>query len=111
MTRFSLMDDTLARMSYDILMAMNGLMYRWRELSQILFLPRQKFRRDKRVFVFVATKHVFCRDKSMLAATKLFVAIKLCLSRQNIFVATKVYLSRQTRVCRDKNDTCGSSRQ
>ena len=91
--------------------------------------------------VFVATKQVFCRDKSMVVATKLlskqnifslsrqnmsFVAIKLwkyhfcpdksfvatnmCLSRQ-MFVGTNVILSRQTRVCRDKNYTCGSSRQ
>ena len=43
--------------------------------------------------LFVATKHVFCRDKSILAAVKL-------LSRQNIFEG-------QIRVCRDKNDTCG----
>ena len=32
--------------------------------------------------VFVATKHIFCHDKSMLAATKVFVVTKLCLSRQ-----------------------------
>ena len=51
------------------------------------------------------TKHVFCHDKRMLAATK------LCLSRQNFsrnkydkcFVATGILLSRQIRVCRDKS--------
>ena len=47
--------------------------------------------------ISVATKHVFCRDKSMLVATNII------LSRQNsYFVATKVCLSRQIRVCRDK---------
>ena len=52
----------------------------------------------------------FCRDKS-LAATK------ASQSRQNvcryiiIFVATKIRLSRQAYFCRDKNYTCGSSRQ
>ena len=41
------------------------------------------------VTMFVATKHVFCRNKSMLAVTKL-------LSRQNCF-------SRQNNFCRDKH--------
>ena len=46
--------------------------------------------------IFVATKHVFCRYKSM------FVATKVCLSRQNyVFVTTNV-LSRQAYFCRDK---------
>ena len=69
--------------------------YQWRELPQFFFFFF--FCRDKHVFV--ATKHDFFRDKSMLAATKV-------LSRQNydciIFVATNTCLSRQTRVCRDK---------
>ena len=76
--------------------------YQWRELPQVSFLSRQFFC-DKHMFV--ATKRVFCRDKSMLVATKV-------LSRQFfeiIFVMTKVL--RQTRVCRDKNGTSGSSRQ
>ena len=42
--------------------------------------------------IFIA-KHVFCHDKSMLAATRV-------LSRQNIFVATK--LLSQKNICRDK---------
>ena len=43
------------------------------------------------------TKHVFYRDKSMLATTKR-------LSRENILVTTKDrYLSQQTRVCHDKH--------
>ena len=74
--------------------------------------------------IFVATKHVFCRDKSVLAATKrlsrqnvfvatkllsrqIFVAINTCLCRnKHTFVATKhLYLSRQTKdlFCRDKH--------
>ena len=48
--------------------------------------------------------YYFCRDKSMLAATKL-------LSRQNYVLSQQAYichdkrrvLSRQTRDCRDKN--------
>ena len=70
--------------------------------------------------VLVATNHVFCRDKSMLAATKLLshhnyiCHDKICLSRQifsreHVFVATSIqncvcrdkYLS-QERCCRDK---------
>ena len=35
--------------------------------------------------MFVATKHIFCHNKSMTDATKLFVVTKLCLSRQTIF--------------------------
>ena len=45
-------------------------------------LSRQKFCRDKHTFV--ATKHVFCRNKSMLV--NLFTKR---LSRQAYFVATK----------------------
>ena len=61
---------------------------------------RYHFYRDKSKFrhlcykrVFVATKHVFCRDKSMLV-TKL-------LSRQKDFVATNIILSPQN-FCHDK---------
>ena len=59
------------------------------------------FCRDK--YVFVATKDVFCGDKSMLAATKLLL-------RQNIFVVTKhvttnIILSRQM-FYQDKSFTC-----
>ena len=87
--------------------------------------------------LFIAIKHVCCRDKSMLAATKrlsrqniciyrdiylyVYRNVFVCLSRHNIylclsryiFVATSILLSRQKTffcVCRDKNDTCGSSR-
>ena len=64
--------------------------------------------------MFVETKHVFCRDKSVLAATILFVATKFYLSQQNIFVATNKHTFVATKdvfcVCRDKNDTCGGSR-
>ena len=71
--------------------------YHWLELPQVSFLSRQKFCRHKHVFV--TTKHIFCRDKSRIVATKIF-----CRDKHNfVFVATKV-LS-------DKNDTCDSSRQ
>ena len=46
--------------------------------------------------MFVATKHVFCRDKSMLAATTV-------LWRQIDVCPDKIFLSRQTRVYRDKH--------
>ena len=85
-------------------------LYYWRELPQVLFLSRQKFCRYKHVFV--ETKHVFCRDKSMLAVTKLLsrqnhvCRDKICLSRQAycfiMFHFTRV-LSQQTRVCRDRS--------
>ena len=81
--------------------------------------------------MFVATKHVFCHDKSMLVVTKHlsrqkcacrdkafvkhvfvttnichekgFVATNILLSRQKTcFVATRRALSGQTHVCRDK---------
>ena len=80
--------------------------YQWRELPQLGFLSRQKFRRDKHVFV--ATKHILCRDKTHLLSRqnnacrdKTFVGINIFLSQQDvcrdkhIFVGTK-------RVCRDK---------
>ena len=51
--------------------------------------------------VFVATKHVFCRDKSVL------VAKKLCLLRQHIFVASGP-LSRQN-ICRNKHNFVATS--
>ena len=71
-------------------------------------------------------KYHFCSDKYVFVATnmclsrqnKSFVATKVCLSRQNvylscicrdIYVATNTYLLRQT-FCRDKNNTCGTSR-
>ena len=59
------------------------------------------FCRDKRVFFFfVATKHIFCRDKSMLVASQFlsFLSLKnISLSRKHTFVATKTtkHLSRQ----------------
>ena len=39
--------------------------------------------------ILVATKHVFCRDKNMLAVTNV-------LSRQNYVCRDKIFLSRQT---------------
>ena len=77
--------------------------YHWRELAQ-------NFCRDK-------NDPVFCRDKSMLVATKrLSRQTRVC--RDKCFVATNIILSRQAyfcrdkrRVCRDKNDNCSSSRQ
>ena len=61
------------------------------------------FCRDGR-FVFVATK-LFCRDKSMLVATKRICDGKIHCHDKHSFVATKDVF------CRDKNDTGGSSRQ
>ena len=81
------------------------------------------FRRDKHVFV--TTNYVFCHDKSMLVSIKLLSQqTRVCRDKYfpgNFFVATKI-LSRQTILsrqrflfcfcfCRDKNHTCGSSRQ
>ena len=74
--------------------------YHWGELPQVPFLSRQKFCRDKHVFV--ATKHVFvprkylsrqayfCRDKK-----------RVCRDKSKL-VVTKL-LSRQNYVCRDKS--------
>ena len=51
------------------------------------------------------------RDKRNVRLDKSFVAASILLSRQNTsFIATNTRLSRQN-VCRDNNDTCGSSRQ
>ena len=107
--------------------AISPIIYRWRELPQVSYFCRYKH-------AFVETKHVSCRDKIMLAATKplsrqnyvcrnkILLSRQQCLLRQkfcqhtfiatkdvfcrdnHVFVATKVSLSRQ-------NDTCGSSRQ
>ena len=63
--------------------------YHWWELPQVSFLSHQKLCRDKDFFV--ATKHVFCREKSV-CRDKSFVAKKLCLSRQNIFVSDNYLL-------------------
>ena len=66
------------------------------------------FCRDKS---FVETKHVFCHEKSMLVATKrLSRQTRVCRYKHN-FVATNITLVRLAYFCRDKNDTCGSSRQ
>ena len=50
--------------------------------------------------MFVITKDIFCRDKSMLVMTKTFVAKIFCCDKY-MFVATKV-LSRQAYFCCDK---------
>ena len=64
--------------------------------------------------IFVVTKHVFCRDKSMLAATKLRLSRQLCLfftfvatniSCDKSFVATSILLSRQ-KTCFVATNTC-----
>ena len=51
--------------------------------------------------VFVATKHIFCRDKSMLVVCLDKSMLVVCRDKY-IFVATKLYLSGQTRFCRDR---------
>ena len=59
--------------------------YHWRELPQVSFLSRQKFCRDK--IMFVATN--ICRDKNIFCHNKHdFVATSVLLSRQAYFVAT-----------------------
>ena len=98
--------------------------YHWGELPQVPFLSRQKFCRDKHVFV--ATKHVFvptkylsrqayfCRDKKRVCRDKSKLVVTKLLSRQNYVCCDKsifayahtpkkmcFVLSRQTRVCRN----------
>ena len=53
---------------------------------------KKNVRRDKHVFV--TTKHVFCRGKSMLVATKL-LSLQNYVCRDNTFVVTNI--------CRDKH--------
>ena len=91
-----------------------GLVYHWRELPQVPFLSWQTRVLSRQNTSFVATKHVFCRDKSMLAATKVLSRQKFCrgkhparilLLRQKTSskdVIQRRLLSRQTRVCCDK---------
>ena len=76
---------------------------------------KYNFRHDKHVFV--ATKHVSCRDKSMLVTTKLLSWQNIfchdkkyacCDKHDKYFVATKV-LSQQAYFCRDKR--CPLSQQ
>ena len=78
---------------------------------------KSQHRNASRVAVNVCTRLYHMETNKKIKVTvlgdKSFVATKLCLSPQ-IFVATKVRvlscLLRQN-ICRDKNDTCGSSRQ
>ena len=55
------------------------------------------------LYAFVATKHVFCRDKNMLVATKLCLSVlsrrKFCRDKHSLF-ATKIRL-----VAAPANDT------
>ena len=57
----------------------HAVVFHWRELPQVSFLSRK-------VFVFVATKHVFCRDKSLRVETNLCRGKHTCLSRQQIIL-------------------------
>ena len=73
-------------------------LYHRRDLPQVSFLSRQaRVCRDKHAFV--ATEHVFRRDKSMLAATKPLSrrnhVYKTGVCRDKRFVATRMLLSRQ----------------
>ena len=86
--------------------------YRWRELPQVSFLLRQKFRRDKHVFVankVCLPRQNFCCDKIMFVATNTTNYVcrdkhdKIMFVETNIsFVATKICFSRQAFFCRDK---------
>ena len=92
------------------------LFYHWRELPQVSFLSRQKFRRDKHGFV--AAFHVFCRDvtrflsRPKYASDKSFVEKKCLFCRDKTFVTANIYrdkhnfdkrLWRQACFCRDKH--------
>ena len=67
--------------------------WHWQELPQVSFLSQQTpVCHDKQVFVM--TKPVFCHDKSMLFATKLWC--------DKSFVLTSILLSRQKYACNDK---------
>ena len=72
----------------------------------LLLFSRQKFCRDKHVFVvtkqlFVVTKHVFCRGKSMLVAAKL-LSWQTCVRGDKHNVVTKNVLPRFDVFCREK---------
>ena len=77
-----------------------------------LCLSRQKRRRivtTKMIHVFVATKHVFCRDKTILSRQNyacrdkhVFVATNICHDKR--FVATSIlFLAIKDVFCRDKH--------
>ena len=51
---------------------------------------------------FVATKHVFCRDKSMLVMTKTYVRTKYFCVATNIIWSQQAYICCDKHVCRDK---------
>ena len=95
--------------------------YHWQELPQASDLLQQKFCRDKSMLV--ATKDLswqtyFCRNKTCcdqylsrqtwFCCHKSFVTITFCRNKSRL-VATNIIFSQQN--CRNKNDTCGSSRQ
>ena len=102
------------------------------------YWSRQRFCRNK--YTFVATNDVFCRDKHVFVKfcrtsillsrqTTCFVATHACLSclsphthththththahtRTHTNARTHVRAHTHTHFCRDKSDTCGSSRQ
>ena len=76
--------------------------YHWRELPQVSFWSRQKFCRYKHCFV--ATKDVFCRDKSMLSATKRLS--NRCVCRDKTCRDKHTFAARKHVFCRDKHVFC-----
>ena len=81
--------------------------YHW--LPQVSFSSRQKFCRDKHVFV--TTKHIFCRDKSMLVATKLlsrqiYVTTNIILSRERFCLEKRTFFATKDVFCRDRTCVC-----
>ena len=84
--------------------------YHWGELPQVPFLSRQKFCRDKHVFV--ATKHVcvprkylsrqayFCRDKKRVCRDKSKLVVTKLLSRQK-YICIRTHTQKDV-FCRDK---------
>ena len=78
-----------------------------------ILLSRQKTGFVPIKLLFVAANILLSRQKTGFVPIKLlFVATSILLSpKKTCFVATNTHLSRQARVCRDKTDSCGSSRQ
>ena len=96
--------------------------YHWREMPQVSFFFATNTCLSRQNTSFVAAKHLFCRDKTRLLSRQKYAATKV-LSRQNYvcrdknilfprqktcFVAVNTCFSRQN-ICRDINDTWGSS--
>ena len=75
---------------------LNDVKYHWRDMWSC---HEYHFCRDRSfLYVFVSTKHVFCCDKSMLAAAKLLLRQNY-VCRDKTFVVTDTCLSQQAYEC------------